>query len=76
MPGMELAFAEQDWFTRNPNAENSIVAYIEMEHLGEIEYREVGNILEPTGLVEPTALWVSNNQQLIDKAIQAVKDNQ
>lgn len=76
MPGMEHAFSKQDWFARNPDAMDRVVSFITMEHLGEVEYQEVGNLYEPTGRVEPTALWITNNQVLIDKAIQAVKDSQ
>jgi len=76
MPGMEAAFAEQDWFSRNPNARIPIVSGIAMEHLGQIEYREVGDIFEPTGQVEGSFLWARPDQKLIDKAIKAVQDHQ
>jgi hypothetical protein len=75
MPGMEKAFAKQDYFTKNPAAKNSIVALVATEHLGQIEFREAGNKYEPTGKLEPSFLWSRNNQKLIDKAIKAVKDN-
>jgi hypothetical protein len=75
MPGMEKAFAKQDYFTKNPDAKNSIVALIATEHLGQIEFREVKNIYEPTGKVEPAFLWTRNNQLLIDMAVKAVKEN-
>ena len=75
MPGLEKAFAKQDYFTKNPSAKSSIVALIATEHLGQIEFREVGNKYEPTGKLEPSFLWSRNNQMLIDKAIKAVQDN-
>lgn len=75
MPGMEKAFAKQDYFTKNPDAKNSIVALVATEHLGQIEFREEGNTYEPTGKLEPSFLWTRNNQMLIDKAIKAVQDN-
>lgn len=75
MPGMERAFASHDWFVKNPNAKDSIVALIAMEHLGQMEYKEEGNLFIPTRLVEPSYLWTRNNPLLIKKAIKVVKEN-
>jgi len=75
MPGMEKAFAKQDYFAKNPAAKKSIVALVATEHLGQIEFREVGDKYEPTGKLELSFLWSRNNQMLIDKAIKAVQDN-
>lgn len=75
MPGMERAFAKQDWLEKNPDARRSIVGLVATEHLGQIEYREVADVYEPTGKVEPSFLWTRNNQALIDMAIEAVKDH-
>ncbi len=75
MPGMEPAFSSQDYFARHPAARQAIVALIAMEHLGQVEYREVGEVLAPTGLVEPSMLWTRPNQVLIDLAVKAVKNN-
>ena len=75
MPGMEKAFSKQDFFAKNPTAKNSIVALVAAEHLGQIEYKEIGTKFEPTGKLETSFLWTRNNQMLIDKAAKAVKDN-
>ncbi len=75
MPGQEKAFAEQDWFARNPDARTPIVAVIGMEHLGQIEYVEDGNTLLESGRVYPSQIWTSNNDRMVTLAIQAVKDN-
>ncbi|NNL76898.1 MAG: hypothetical protein HKO68_11230 [Desulfobacterales bacterium] len=75
MPGMERGNAKHDWFTKHPEDKKSIVALIAMEHLGQMEFREVGGAYAPTGNIEPSLLWTRNNQMLIDKAIKAVKDN-
>jgi hypothetical protein len=75
MPGMERTFAREDWFAKHPEALDSIVAHVTTEHLGEVEYRELGNVFEPTGRAEISFLYASNNQLLIDKGIQAIKDN-
>jgi hypothetical protein len=44
--------------------------------LGQIEYKEEGDVFAPTGMVEPSFLWAQNNPLLIDMAIKAVKDHQ
>ena len=75
MPGMEAAFAEQDWFARHPGARESIVGMVGIEHLGQIEYVEEGNDLVETGRVYPSLLWASNNEQLVEHAIDAVTTN-
>ena len=46
---------------------------IQIEHLGEMDYREVDGRIEATGLTEQSYLWTRNNQLLIDEAIKAVK---
>lgn len=76
MPGQEEAFEEQNFFTRNPQARNRIVGVIGMEHLGQIEYVEKGNELVPSGRVDPSLIWTTNNDVLVESAIKAVKDNE
>ena len=73
MPGMESAFAQYDWFTLHPEAKTSVVASVGTEHLGQVEYNEVGEVYAQTGRVESSFLWARNNQLLIDMAIDAVK---
>lgn len=74
MPGQESAFAAQDWFARRPEARARVVAMIGVEHLGQIEYREDGDRLVPSGRVDPSMLWVTDNDELVRLAIQAVDD--
>ena len=76
MPGMEPAFSRQDFFVRHPEAREKVVALVATEHLGQLEYKEVGEVLAPTGRVEPSFLWTRPHQTLIDLAIKAVKDNE
>ena len=76
MPGMEGAFAQYDYFTLHPEAKKPVVASVGTEHLGQIEYREIGDVFEPTGRVETSYLWARNNQLLIDMAIEAVQDHE
>lgn len=75
MPGMERVFAKQSWFAKESDPYKSVAAVVGIEHLGQIEYRELGGVFEPTGLVDPSRLYVTNNQTLVDLAIKAVKDN-
>ncbi|MFQ5923164.1 MAG: hypothetical protein ACE5M4_10000 [Anaerolineales bacterium] len=73
MPGMELTHYAPDWLRRHPEAKKPIVGMIHIEHLGEMEYREVDGRVEPTGFGEHAYLWVRNNPILIGTAIQAAK---
>ena len=72
IPGMESAHSAPDWFTRFPEKKEKIVALIQAEHLGEMDYREVDGVVEPTGYAEQSYLWTRNNEQLITAAIDAV----
>ena len=72
IPGMESAHSAPDWFTRFPEKKEKIVALIQAEHLGEMDYREVDGVVEPTGYAEQSYLWTRNNEQLIAAAIDAV----
>ena len=75
MPGAEQAFAEQDWFVRNPDARDSIVAMIGVEHLGQIEFVEDGDTLLESGRVYPSQIWTTNSDKMVELATKAVDDN-
>jgi hypothetical protein len=75
MPGAEQAFAAQDWFARNPESRDSIVAMIGMEHLGQIEYWEDNDILAESGRVYASHIWTTDNSNMVDLAVKAVTDN-
>lgn len=75
MPGAERAFAKQNYLEQHPDVWKKIVATIGMEHLGQLEFAEHGELFKPTGLVEHSRLHASNNDALISLAIKAVKDN-
>ena len=75
MPGFEAAHKEVSWLNRFPEARKKIVGVVQLEHLGELDYREVDGRVEPTGLPEQSYLWVRNNPLLIDAAITAVKSH-
>ena len=75
MPGQEEAFAAQDWFARYPSARESIAGMIGIEHLGQIEYVEDGDMLEESGRVYPSHIWTTNNSKLVEFATKAIEDN-
>ena len=75
MPGMEAAFAEQDWFARNPGGYDAVIGLIGIEHLGQVEYVEEGGRLVETGRVYPSHVWAGNNDELVAMAIRAVRAN-
>jgi hypothetical protein len=75
MPGGEAAFAKENWLSQHPRAADKVVAVIGMEHLGQIEFVEDAGRLRPSGRVDRSNLWVTNNQRLIDLAVKAVEDN-
>lgn len=74
MPGMERAFSKEDFLSKHPGLRKSIVGLIAMEHLGQLEFKEVGDDFVPTGRVEPSFLWTRNDQRLIETAIKVVKE--
>jgi hypothetical protein len=71
--GMEQAFPDVIWFKRHPEMKDPVVAIMHMEHLGELEYKEVGEENLPTGLAEHAIVWTRNNPILINAAIEAVR---
>jgi hypothetical protein len=74
LPGLEYAYAEHDWFTKHPEKKEGIVTYVSMEHLGQLEYRETFDGIEPTGLPEICHFWPTNNEFLIKTCIKAMND--
>jgi len=74
--GMERAFPDVTWFERHPEMKDPVVAIMHMEHFGELEYKEIGEEIMPTGLAEHAVVWTRNNPILIDAAIGAVKTYQ
>jgi hypothetical protein len=75
MPGAERAFAKQNYLEQHPEIWKKVVATIGMEHLGQMEFAEKGEVFKPTGLMEHSRLHATNNDKLVELAIKAVKDN-
>jgi len=61
------------WLDNFPEAKEKIVVMFHIEHLCEMDYREVDGRVETVGLREQSYLWVRDNQRLIDMAIHAAK---
>jgi hypothetical protein len=76
MPGLEVAWEEKGWFESHPEDKPFIVAVVATEHLGQMEYKEVGDVFTATGMPEVSLLWSRDNPVLIDLAVKAVKDHQ
>ena len=74
MPGAERA-NPTNWMEDNENAWDGVVASVGMEHLGQMEYSENGDVYKQTGLEEHSRLHAANNDLLLAMAIKAVKDN-
>ena len=76
MPGGDSAYNQYNYSNRYPEVMDKVVASMGTEHMGGIEFREVGDIYEPTGLAEPGRLYSRNNPMLIEMAIEAAIDNE
>ena len=74
-PGAERASADVSWPVRHPEALEPLVALMHIEHMGEMDYREVDGKLEAVGLAEQSYLWTRNNQVLIDAAVTAAQEH-
>jgi len=76
MPGAERAFAAQDYATSHPDVHKKVIAAMGIEHLGQIQVAEGnGKPYHRTNLAELSSVWITNNQHLVDMAIDAVKAN-
>jgi hypothetical protein len=75
MPGMERAFTEESYPTLHPEIHNKVVAAMGMEHLGQMQVKELDGY-GLTDKVELSTVWVTEDQYLVDLTIQAVKDNE
>lgn len=75
MPGAERAFAAQDYAVSHPDVYKQVIAAMGIEHLGQLQVSDDGGRYHKTGQVEMSSVWVTQNQNLVDLAIKAVKDN-
>jgi hypothetical protein len=76
MPGMERAFANDDYAASHPDAYHKVIASIGIEHLGQSKVEEGGGKpFHRTDVADVTTVYVTNNGRMVDLATAAVKDN-
>jgi hypothetical protein len=76
MPGMERAFATEDYAASHPDVYSRVIASIGIEHLGQTNVEEGdGQPFHRTKVPDVTTVYVTNNQRMVDVSIAAVKDN-
>lgn len=75
MPGAERTWHAQDYFEKFPHARDKVVGLIAMEHMGNIEYKQVGERLVPTGRTNVSSVYSTANQAMIDAAYRAAVEN-
>jgi len=77
MPGMERAFANEDYAAGHADAYSKVIAAMGIEHLGQSKVEEGGGKpFHRTHVPDLTTVYVTNNAHMVDLAIAAVKDNQ
>jgi len=62
-----------DWYAMHPEIVGKIVATIGMEHFGQREFTEEGELFVETGLPEQTLIFAQDNDVLVSEAIRAVQ---
>ncbi len=76
MPGMERAFAKEDYAASHPDVYSKVIASIGIEHLGQMKVEEGGGKpFHKTNVADLTSVYVTNNKHMVDLAIAAVKDS-
>jgi hypothetical protein len=76
MPGMERAFADQDYAASRPDVYSKVIASIGIEHLGQSKVEEgSGRPFHFTSVPDLTTMYATNNAHLVDLTIAAVKEN-
>ena len=62
-----------DWFNLHTNLSSKIVSVVGIEHLGQMEYNDIGNQFRLSGMTDKTYIYSQDNQNLIDHAIHSVE---
>jgi hypothetical protein len=76
MPGMERAFAKEDYAAGHPDVYGKVIAAIGIEHLGQLKVEEgAGKPFHLTRTPDLTTVYTTNNGRMVDVAVSAVKDN-
>ena len=75
MPGMERAFAAEDYAATHPDAYRNVIASIGIEHLGQSKVEESGGRFHRSKVPDLTTVYTTSAQRMVDLSIAAVKDN-
>jgi hypothetical protein len=76
MPGMERAFANEDYAASHPDLYSKVIASMGIEHLGQLKVEEGGgNPFHRSKVPDLTTVYTTNNPHMVDLAIAAVKDS-
>ncbi|HLH00630.1 MAG TPA: hypothetical protein VKX49_30270 [Bryobacteraceae bacterium] len=76
MPGMERAFANEDYAASHPDVYSKVIASIGIEHLGQMKVEEGGGKpFHRTNVPDLTTVYTTNNRHIVDLAVAAVKDS-
>jgi len=76
MPGMERAFAKEDYAASHADAYCKVIASMGIEHLGQTKVEEGGGTpFRRSNVPDLTTVYTTNSQRMVDLAIAAVKDN-
>ncbi|MCH2477832.1 MAG: hypothetical protein MK218_07765, partial [Gammaproteobacteria bacterium] len=62
-----------DWFNLHTNLSSKIVSVVGIEHLGQMEYNDIGNQFRLSGMTDKTYIYSQDNQNMIDQAIYSVE---
>jgi len=76
MPGMERAFAKEDYAASHPDVYRKVFASIGIEHLGQTTVEEgSGKPFHRTRTADLTTVYSTNSTGMVDLTIAAVKEN-
>lgn len=76
MPGMERAFAREDYAASHPDVYGKVFASIGIEHLGQTTVEEgSGKPFRRTRTADLTTVYTTNGPRMVDLTIAAVKDS-
>ena len=76
MPGMERAFANEDYAVSHPDVYSKVIASIGIEHLGQTKVEEGGGKpFHRTNTPDLTTIYTTNSARMVEIAVASVKDN-
>ena len=76
LPGMERAFANEDYAASHADVYSKVIAAYGIEHLGQVKVEEGGGKpFHKTNVPDVTTVYATNNQHMVDFSVAAVKEN-